>query len=526
MGANRFELNVGGALAPRLTAVVLLTLCLSGCAKPASNRDQAEHVVLIVCDGLRPDSISETQTPALWQLAKSGVLFRSHHSVYPTLTNVNSTALATGVFPSRSGLLANYEFRPEIDSENFIRTDEQSAVRKGDQVHAGKYLAAATVAEAVQAAGGRTAIAGTKATSLLHNRNPSGGSVTILAGEVLPPLARDTIENLLGRFPKTDQLPDEAQDAWTTRALTEGLWRDAVPQFSVLWLAEPDRSEHAKSVGSETALAAVRSCDANIGIVLNALESKSVRNKTDIFVTSDHGFSTIERFVELRALLKVAGFRVTADGESAAQRGDVRVVGNGGTALFYIAEHDFETATRLTDWLQQSDFAGMIFSPLAREGTLLYSDVHIDTPSAPDLVMAFCWTDQSNEHGTAGLIASMATADAVQGTHGTLSKFDVHNTLIAAGPDFRAGAIDDLPTSNLDVPPTILHLLGIKPISTMDGRVLSEALVRQSDALPGVEHSVLEATRVFPSGVWHQQLQTSKLGSYVYFDEGNGRFAE
>ena len=520
---------MGADLAPRLRIVLTVTLCLScfailGCAKKTSARGKAGHIVLIVCDGLRPDSINEAQTPALWQLASGGVMFRNHHSVYPTLTNVNSIALATGVFPNRSGLLANYEFRPEIDSEKFIRTDETSAVHKGDQLQAGKYLRSSTIAEAVRAAGGRAAIAGTKTTTLLHDRNPSGGSVTIFSGDILPVAASAAITKLVGPFPKEDQLPNERQDAWTTKALTEGLWRDDVPQLSVLWLGEPDRSEHAYSPGSETALAAVRCCDGNVATVLRSLERKGVRNETDIFVASDHGFSTVGDPVDLRGALRSAGFRVTANGDSGRDRGEVRVVGNGGTALFYIAEHDPATAERLSEWLQQSAFAGLIFSPAPRDGAFLFSDVHIDTPSAPDLVLAFRWTDEQNRYGTPGRIVSMAAGDVVQGTHGTLGKFDVHNVLIAAGPDFRTGAIDNLPTSNVDVAPTILHLLGIEPLSPVDGRVLAEALVRHDEPLPQIERSTLETTKTFPSGVWRQQIQVSKLGSHIYFDEGSGRF--
>ena len=57
----------------------------------------------------------------------------------------------------------------------------------------------------------------------------------------------------------------------------------------------------------------------------------------------------------------------------------------------------------------------------------------------------------------------------------------MHNTLIAAGPDFRQGIVDDTPSGNVDVAPTILKILGAKPPPTIDGRVLSEAL-NQSDA--------------------------------------------
>ena len=65
---------------------------------------------------------------------------------------------------------------------------------------------------------------------------------------------------------------------------------------------------------------------------------------------------------------------------------------------------------------------------------------------------------------------------AGEGTHATLSRFDMHNTLIAAGPDFRRGEIVDLPSGNVDLAPTILRILGITSPQQIDGRILSEAM--------------------------------------------------
>jgi membrane-anchored protein YejM (alkaline phosphatase superfamily) len=53
----------------------------------AHEKVQADrHVVVVVWDGMRPDFVSEQNTPALWQLAREGVVFRNHHSVYPSAT--------------------------------------------------------------------------------------------------------------------------------------------------------------------------------------------------------------------------------------------------------------------------------------------------------------------------------------------------------------------------------------------------------------------------------------------------------
>src|SRR5690242_6067865 len=42
------------------------------------------HVVVFVWDGVRPDFVTEQNCPALFQLARRGVLFSRHHPVYPS----------------------------------------------------------------------------------------------------------------------------------------------------------------------------------------------------------------------------------------------------------------------------------------------------------------------------------------------------------------------------------------------------------------------------------------------------------
>src|SRR5881392_2592067 len=110
-------------LRSRLALTRLITLLV--CSLPAiafsesdSARKNEPHVVVVVWDGMRPDFVSERNSPTLCKLAREGVTFRHHHSVYPTATEVNGAALATGVYPNRNGLLANREYRPRIDSKS------------------------------------------------------------------------------------------------------------------------------------------------------------------------------------------------------------------------------------------------------------------------------------------------------------------------------------------------------------------------------------------------------------------------
>jgi arylsulfatase A-like enzyme len=487
----------------------------------APGKDQ-RHVVVVVWDGMRPDFVTEQNTPTLWKLGQNGVVFRNHHPVYFSATNVNGVALATGMYPGHSGVIANLEFRPQIDDRKPTDVTNAATVRKGDELTHGKYIAAPTVAELVRKAGGRTVIASSKTIGLLHDRSLKvpliNNSATLVAGNPWPNESDNSPAKLLGVFPKGHL----ERDVWTTRALTEVLWKESLPAFTVLWLDEPDMSQHESEVGSPAALQGMKSSDDHLAAVLAALDQHQARATTDIFVVSDHGFSTIQRRVQLPEILADAGFNVATKFESDARRGDIMLVGGGGSVLFYVVGHEPATMKRLVELLQQTDFAGVIFTSKPMEGAFTFAQGQIDSVDAPDVVMSFRWTDQPNEFGIPGMIYADWQRGTNKGTHATLSRFDMHNTLIASGPDIQKGKVSDVPTGNVDLAPTILQILQVKSASKMDGRSLTEALVNGS--LPKPETQTIDASREFPNGKWRQYLRTSRVGRTVYLDEGNGAF--
>jgi len=489
---------------------------------------QAEHVVMVVWDGMRPDFVTAQYTPTLRQLADQGVFFNHHHPVYISSTEVNGTALLTGACPSRSTIVANTEYRPGINPQKPVDVQDSESVRQGDKITGGHYIAAPTLPELVQAAGSRTVVAGTKSVALLLDRAAArasaaaSSSVNFFKGDVLPAAALPVLvaANDGKKFPSEITFPNIAQDAWTTRALTQGMWKDGVPKFSVLWMSDPDYTQHKEAPGSPKALGALASIDKNLAVLLEALKEKGVREKTDVFVVSDHGFSTIGRSLDVVKLLKAAGFKAGRTFEN-PQPGDVLVVGLGGSVLLYVNEHDAAVSRRLADFFQTTDFAGVIFSRVKMKGTFPLSAVRLDSPGAPDLVVSFKWSDSRNEFGTPGQIACDGGRNN-KGAHGSLSPFDLHNMLVAAGPDFRAGFADDLPSGNLDLAPTIAWILGLNPSPKMDGRILTEALVHPPTAAPKAKTKTLEAAHDAAPFHWHQYLKESVVGSAVYFDEGNG----
>ena len=495
----------------------------------AENRGKAEHVLVVVWDGMRPDFVSEKNTPTLAALAHDGVTFRNNHAVFPSATNVNGTALVTGAYPGRSGLLANHVYQPEIDAKKSIDVEIPVVVQKGDELSGGKYVAVPTIAELVQVGGGRSAIATAKTVGLLLDRHidPKRGKdcLTLFAGKSLPPDAILSIAKTLGPFPAPPKKPFTQSDSWTTKALTDFLWKDGVPAFSLLWLSEPDASQHATAPGTDAALAAIKSSDENLALALAALNRQHVRATTDVFVVSDHGFSTIRHMIRLPEVLAHAGFHVATEFTAPPKPGDIMMVGNGGAVLFYVTGHDQAVTHRLVEFLQQSDFAGVIFTKAPMEGTFTLDQGKIDNAHAPDVELAFRWNDSKNQVGVPGMIDADWQRAAGEGTHATLSKFDMHNTLIAAGPDFRRGEGDDSPSGNVDLAPTIARILGIASPEKMDGRVLSEAMTGEAVELPAANTHTLEAAHNFPDGNWKQYLRVTELGGTIYLDEGNGEFA-
>src|ERR1019366_1615734 len=77
-----------------------------------AHRGRGRIVVLMAWDGLRPDFVTQRDTPNLYRLAREGVRFDRHHAIFPTLTMVNATALATGAPPGVNGLEGNVFYVP------------------------------------------------------------------------------------------------------------------------------------------------------------------------------------------------------------------------------------------------------------------------------------------------------------------------------------------------------------------------------------------------------------------------------
>jgi arylsulfatase A-like enzyme len=253
--------------------------------------------------------------------------------------------------------------------------------------------------------------------------------------------------------------------------------------------------------------------DAGIGRIEDTLRAKGLLDRTNIFVTSDHGFSTHAGAAGLKLTALVDPFaRPMADGSK-----DI-VVSEG--AIYLRSGADAARVAAIVAALQKRPEVGAIFTRPRGSGggegtvpgTLSFDVARWNHPRSGDILVSANWNGDKNAAGFAG-----TTTDSGVAGHGTSSPYDIHNTLIAAGPDVREHAVSDVPTSNVDVAPTLLQLLGLTPAPTMTGRVMTEAL-RDGPAIASVPVEHVVTTVRTPDGGYELSAHLSRVAGHTYLD--------
>src|ERR1700682_2798880 len=85
----------------------------------------------------------------------------------------------------------------------------------------------------------------------------------------------------------------------TTRCIDEVLVKRR-PPLAILWMGEPDATQHTRPLGSPEHLAVLRQADANAGRVIEAVDR--LRDGGDdmlLIACSDHGHQTGSRVLEV-----------------------------------------------------------------------------------------------------------------------------------------------------------------------------------------------------------------------------------
>ena len=471
------------------------------------------RVLIMVFDGLQPAQITPELMPNLAKFAGGGVTFANHHPVFPTVTRVNASSLVTGCTPGRHGLAGNTFLCRDYDPHRVIPALEPTLQEIADST--GRTLLVPTLADLLGEHGMEyfAVGTGTSGNAYVHNPNAAtAGGATIHPDFTLPRSLQAELTERFGDWPAQD-LPNTARLVHARRILTDFILPERDPAVALLWSSEPDKTQHEDGVGLGRTPQALAEADAEFGELLAWMEANGRADTTDVFVASDHGYSTISEVVRVEQLLRDAGF-ATID-----RPGGVAVAANGGSALLYVNDGDQATAETLTTWLVGQPWCGPLFASERvghPAGTLPTALLGCEGPRSPDLIMSFPWLSTDNSAGYAG--HAPATGGAVgQGQHGSLSQHELRNTGLAGGPSVKRETVIETPTGNIDLAPTILHFLGLEAeAAAMDGRVLFEALEGGSPA-PAPNRQKHEAER--PG--FRQELQISAVGMTKYVDWGN-----
>ena len=477
-------------------------------------------VIIVVFDGLQPAQVTPEIMPNLARFAADGVTCQNHHAVFPTVTRANVASIVTGHHPGAHGLTGNTLVFPEFEPQRAINAMEPILAEIARQ-H--PVLLQPTIGEILHRHGREFVAVGTGTSGnayLQNSKSETTGGATIHPDFSLPRDLHGELGERFGQWPDR-RGPTGDKMAHAGRIFTDHVLAERQPALSLLWLTEPDASQHAHGVGSVQAVAAIREADNQFGTVLDWLDRAGALADINVIVASDHGYSTISEVVDIAAELREAGFH---EGD---RQGGITVAPNGGSVLFYVTDFPDTgagAAERLAEWLTSRPWCGpLLASQSAGEipGTLPARLVGLEGPRAPTLAMSFPWDSTPNAAGFAGHACSTSLAPG-QGQHGSMSPHETRNVLFARGPGFKSNATVASPTGNVDIAPTVLHLLGLPGGEAMHGRVLREILGGGTEAVQW-QTETHRAERTMQDGIFRQEIQVSEVGDTVYLDHGSSR---
>jgi predicted AlkP superfamily pyrophosphatase or phosphodiesterase len=351
----------------------------------ATHRGRGRIVILMVWDGLRPDFVTQRDTPNLFRLAREGVRFDKHHSIFPTLTMVNATALATGAPPGVNGLEGNnFYLAPsaEMPKGEVVSAEGAKAILNlnGSNEFKGRLIGLDTIAQEVAREGGYVGVIGKQGpTAVFDNR-----VATIVDGkDIVGEAHKDYLfasEDLVAPASASEKITippdskttvaDEQRDLYFARLVVENALPAAKlaaeagrPALIVLWQHNPDLTQHVAGLGTLPAMEALSLCDNNLMTVRTAIDALGIAEKTDLIVVSDHGFATIKFRIVLSEMLVAAGVKKSHDST------DVVVVPNGGADLVYLSPTEFATPEskravlqKIVNFAEAQEWCGPIFS--------------------------------------------------------------------------------------------------------------------------------------------------------------------
>jgi hypothetical protein len=321
--------------------IILLFAALGACAAPEAASsgslpvEPQHNVILFVADGLRGRIVDQKSAPAFAELRDSGSYFPNSHSLFPTFTTANASAIATGHQLGDTGDFSNtiYTARPIASVGGSVTPflENDAVLREVDGEFHGNYLDETTILEAARLSGYGTAAIGKLGPTLIQDHLARDAESTIvlddstgtgvgvpLSPQVATALTASGLPTATPSRGENDHsgsatmpgtlVPNRAQQDYfveaTTRVVLPALKARGRPFILVFWSRDPDGSQHNQGdsfnqvepgINGPTSLAAIHNADDDLRRLRDALGRLGLASTTDIIVTSDHGFSTISK---------------------------------------------------------------------------------------------------------------------------------------------------------------------------------------------------------------------------------------
>ncbi len=476
-----------------------------------------QRILIVVFDALRPEFVTPELMPNLHKFASEGVHYVNARSTFPTETRVNQSAVITGCYPHKHGIVANKFVLDEGGQSCTLNSGDDLELEAAFKQLPGRLLEVPTLGERLVQAGRSyaTISAGTPGGGRLINHAAETNGcfrLTLKRPEAAAPAGvMSKIVDQLGPLPEYI-LPALDWISYAVDGYLDYVERDIDPDVMLLWLCEPDETCHWHGIGSDDALRAIRHVDAEFGRILARQEKHIKAGNLQVITLSDHGQITLagER-LDLEAKLSDAGFKAgTQDSNKCTI-----VVGSAGG--IWVKDSDPALVSEITGWLRGQDWCGPLFTRDGDGGTLTHDHIALSHRRAPDIAMVLRYTHDENEWGLPGMTVHDAIYPTGGGCHGGLSPFELHNFLAMSGSAFSQAKPVTVPAGNIDITPTVMELLGLGVPGDLDGRVLREAFRSQGDK--GTEPEARELT--FSSSndtgpVTH--LSVTQVGSTRYFN--------
>jgi predicted AlkP superfamily pyrophosphatase or phosphodiesterase len=476
------------------------------------------RTLIVFFDGLRPDYITEEQMPNLFAFKKTAAWGKHHHSVFPTVTRVNSASYATGSYPGTHGLLGNSIYIPEVAPNKAIGTT-YGDLNKIPAATSGPLLTAKSLGEVLADADQKMMVfsSGTTGQAFLQNHTVNGAIVN--PGLILPEAFKTQVLSEIGALPESEH-EDLGRHKWITDALLKyGLVKNG-PLVSAIWFSDPDGAAHEHGIGSDEAVKAIKYVDGQFGRIMEALQAKGTDERYNVIISTDHGFVTHKEKPGLVDFLIEEGFKKNKESD------DV-VVAEG---AIYVKNHNAKIISDIVTALHKQEWVGAVFTKGMKKGdtqgktkgTLSFDLIHYDHPERTgDILVAPNWNDAKNDKGYAGTDFSGGVAG-----HGGSSPYEIDIALLAMGPDFKHNATTELPTSNVDIVPTILHIYNLPKPAAMDGRAVYEIVrdypVRKKKSPSAkFEKRLFVVTAEYDWGTYELAASVSVLNGQYYFNSAS-----